>query len=284
MAWFEREPKPIHGSQDKSVRTEGLWLRCEGCHKILWKKKLEVHLNVCPNCKYHFRIDSRARLKLLLDEGSIQIHDSGLTSTDPLSFSAGDRPYKTRLEQAQAVTGLRDAVIHASGTLERQPVFISVLEFSFIGGSMGAAMGEGITRGIEKACQARQPMVVVSGSSGARMMEGTVALMQMAKISSALARFHFLRLPYISVVTDPTTGGVLASFGMLGDLNIAEPGALLALTGARVIEATIGHKIPKDARRSELTLKHGMLDAVVQRKDLKRYIGRALQFMASSDV
>jgi acetyl-CoA carboxylase carboxyl transferase subunit beta len=242
-----------------------------------------VNLNVCPNCKNHFRIDSRARLKLLLDEGSIQIYDSGLTSTDPLNFSADDRPYKMRLQQAQGATGLSDAVINASGTLERQPVFLSVLEFSFIGGSMGAAMGEGITRGIEKACQARQPMIVVSASSGARMMEGTVALMQMAKIASALSRLHFLRLPYISVATDPTTGGVLASLGMLGDLNIAEPGALLALTGARVVEATIGHKIPKEARRSESTLKHGMLDAVVQRKDLKRYIGRALQFMTSSD-
>jgi len=260
------------------VRTEGLWVKCDGCRQIIWKKELEENLNVCPKCNHHFRIDAPARLALLLDEGSYTIQDDKLASTDPLNFS-DTRPYKARLEKSQAATGLKDAIVNAEGTMHGRPVIVSAMEYSFIGGSMGAVVGEAITRAIERALKQKKPIVVVSASGGARMMEGVVSLMQMAKISAALARLDAARVPYISVLTDPTTGGVTASYAMLGDLNIAEPGALIGFAGPRVIEQTIRQKLPEGFQTSEFLLQHGMMDAIVHRKEMKGYIARALEFM-----
>lgn len=260
------------------MRTEGLWVKCDECRQIIWKKELEENLNVCPKCDFHFRIDAQARLALLLDEGSYQIEDLKLASTDPLDFT-DVRPYKERLQKSQANTGLSDAIVNAEGTLQGRPVVITAMEYSFIGGSMGAVVGEAITRAIERSWKQKKPIIVVSASAGARMMEGVISLMQMAKISAALARLDDARVPYISVLTDPTTGGVTASYAMLGDLNIAEPGALIGFAGPRVIEQTIRQKLPEGFQRSEFLLQHGMLDAVVHRKDMKAYIARALDFM-----
>jgi acetyl-CoA carboxylase carboxyl transferase subunit beta len=279
LAWFKRESSEIQANEEKRVRTEGLWVKCEGCRQIIWKKELEDNLNVCPKCDYHFRIDSAQRLMLLLDEDSIETQDESLESTDPLNFS-DTRPYKARLEKSKAASGLKDAIINATGTMNGKPVIVSAMEYSFIGGSMGAVVGEAITRAVERACKDRKPIIVVSASGGARMMEGVVSLMQMAKISAALARLDSAKVPYISVLTDPTTGGVTASYAMLGDLNIAEPGALIGFAGPRVIEQTIRQKLPEGFQTSEFLIKHGMLDAVVHRKDMKSYIARALDFMA----
>jgi acetyl-CoA carboxylase carboxyl transferase subunit beta len=278
LAWFKRESSEIQANEEKRVRTEGLWVKCEGCRQIIWKKELEDNLNVCPKCDYHFRIDSAQRLMLLLDEDSIETQDESLESTDPLNFS-DTRPYKARLEKSKAASGLKDAIINATGTMNSKPVIVSAMEYSFIGGSMGAVVGEAITRAVERACKERKPIIVVSASGGARMMEGVVSLMQMAKISAALARLDSAKVPYISVLTDPTTGGVTASYAMLGDLNIAEPGALIGFAGPRVIEQTIRQKLPEGFQTSEFLVKHGMLDAVVHRKDMKSYITRALDFM-----
>jgi acetyl-CoA carboxylase carboxyl transferase subunit beta len=237
-------------------------------------------LNVCPKCAKHFRIDARTRLALLLDEDEYETFDENLSSTDPLKF-VDLKPYSSRLRQAQHDTGLRDAVINARGKLLGRPVVLSVMEYAFIGGSMGAVVGEMITRAVERALDSHTPLIIVSASGGARMMEGVVSLMQLAKISAALARLDKEKVPYISVLTDPTTGGVTASFAMLGDLNIAEPGALIGFAGPRVIEQTIRQKLPPGFQRSEFLLEHGMLDAVVPRKELKPYIGRALDFMVA---
>jgi acetyl-CoA carboxylase carboxyl transferase subunit beta len=281
MAWFKRESGELDTSGKKTVRTEGLWVKCEGCRQIIWKKDLEENLNVCPKCEKHFRIDARTRLALLLDDNQYETLDGNLSSTDPLKF-VDLKPYSSRLRQAQHDTGLKDAVINAQGKLLGRPVVASVMEYAFIGGSMGAVVGEMITRAVERALGAKTPLIIVSASGGARMMEGVVSLMQLAKISAALARLDKAKVPYISVLTDPTTGGVTASFAMLGDLNVAEPGALIGFAGPRVIEQTIRQKLPAGFQRSEFLLEHGMLDAVVARKELKPYIARALDFMVGS--
>jgi len=281
MAWFKRQPGELDTSGERTVRTEGLWVKCDQCRQIIWKKDLEENLNVCPKCGKHFRIDARARLAQLLDDNQYEVFDCNLVSNDPLKF-VDLKPYSSRLKQAKASTGLKDAIINAQGKLNGRPVIVSSMEYSFIGGSMGGVMGEAITRAIEKALETRRPIIIVSASGGARMMEGVISLMQMAKISAALARLDTARVPYISVLTDPTTGGVTASFAMLGDLNIAEPGALIGFAGPRVIEQTIRQKLPPGFQRSEFLLEHGMLDAVVVRKDLKAYIARALDFMVQA--
>ncbi|MGD0566782.1 MAG: acetyl-CoA carboxylase, carboxyltransferase subunit beta [Candidatus Sulfotelmatobacter sp.] len=280
MAWFKRESGDLNASGAKTVRTEGLWVKCENCRQIIWKKDLEENSNVCPKCDKHFRIDARKRLALLLDDNRYETFDADLSSTDPLKF-VDLKPYSSRLRQAQHDTGLKDAVINAQGKLLGRPVIASVMEYAFIGGSMGAVVGEMITRAVERAADSHTPLVIVSASGGARMMEGVVSLMQLAKISAALARLDKAKVPYISVLTDPTTGGVTASFAMLGDLNIAEPGALIGFAGPRVIEQTIRQKLPAGFQRSEFLLDHGMLDAVVHRKEMKPYIARALDFMAA---
>ena len=280
MAWFKRQSGELEASGEKTVRTEGLWVKCEECRQIIWKKDLEENMNVCPKCEKHFRIDARTRLAQLLDENQYETFDGNLSSTDPLKF-VDLKPYSKRLRQAQEETGLKDAVINAQGKLMGRPVVASVMEYAFIGGSMGAVVGEAITRAVERAAQSRTPLIIVSASGGARMMEGVISLMQLAKISAALARLDQAKVPYISLLTDPSTGGVTASFAMLGDLNIAEPGALIGFAGPRVIEQTIRQKLPPGFQRSEFLLAHGMLDAVVPRKQLKPYIARALDFMVA---
>jgi acetyl-CoA carboxylase carboxyl transferase subunit beta len=278
MAWFKRESGDLDNSGEKRVKTEGLWVKCEGCRQIIWKKDMEENLNVCPKCDKHFRIDARMRLAQLLDDNQYETFDSDISSTDPLKF-VDLKPYWSRLKQAQEDTGLNDAVINAHGKLLGRPVVASVMEYAFIGGSMGAVVGEAITRAVERSADTRMPLIIVSASGGARMMEGVISLMQLAKISAALARLDKAKVPFISLLTDPTTGGVTASFAMLGDLNIAEPGALIGFAGPRVIEQTIRQKLPAGFQRSEFLLQHGMLDAVVPRKQLKPYIARALEFM-----
>jgi acetyl-CoA carboxylase carboxyl transferase subunit beta len=281
MAWFKRQSGELDASGEKKIRTEGLWVKCDSCRQIIWKKDLEDNLNVCPKCDKHFRIDARSRLAQLLDDNQYDIFDDNLVSTDPLKF-VDLKPYASRLKRAQADTELTDAVMNAQGKLNGRPVIMSSMEYAFIGGSMGAVVGEVITRAIEKAGDSKTPLIIISASGGARMMEGVISLMQLAKISAALARLDELKVPYISVLTDPTTGGVTASFAMLGDLNIAEPGALIGFAGPRVIEQTIRQKLPQGFQRSEFLLEHGMLDAVVHRRDLKPYISRALDFMTSA--
>jgi acetyl-CoA carboxylase carboxyl transferase subunit beta len=282
MAWFTRDKSKEKtdagdAGAERKVRTEGLWLKCDGCRQIVWKKALEENQNVCPRCEYHFRIDAHTRLKLLFDDGAFDIHDGELASSDPLAF-VDSKPYSERLAGMKKATSLADAVIAASGKLAGRAVNICSLELKFIGGSMGAVVGEKITRAIERSISTGHPLVIVSASGGARMQEGAVSLMQMAKISAALMYLDERRVPFISVLTDPTTGGVTASFAMLGDLNIAEPGALIGFAGPRVIEQTIRQKLPEGFQRSEFLLKNGMLDAVVKRREMKDYIARSFDF------
>ena len=245
---------------------------------MIWKKDLDANLNVCPKCDRHFRISAEARLNLLFDNEEYEVFDDTLASTDPLQFT-DTKKYSSRLKQAQEASGLQDAILNATGKIEEIPAIVSAMEYSFIGGSMGAVVGEAITRAVERGGEEKKAVIVVSSSGGARMMEGVVSLMQMAKISGALARLDDAGVPYISVLTDPTTGGVTASYAMLGDLNIAEPGALIGFAGPRVIEQTIRQTLPEGFQRSEFLLQHGMLDAVVHRKEMKSYIARALRFM-----
>jgi acetyl-CoA carboxylase carboxyl transferase subunit beta len=280
MAWFKRQSGEVDASGEKKIRTEGLWVKCESCRQIIWKKDLEDNLNVCPKCGKHFRIDARTRLAHLLDDGEYETFSDNLKSTDPLKF-VDLKAYSDRLDKAQEETELNDAVINARGKLNGRDVIVSAMEYNFIGGSMGAVVGEMITRAIEESLKTQRPLIIISASGGARMMEGALSLMQLAKISAALARLDEARIPYISVLTDPTTGGVTASFAMLGDLNIGEPGALIGFAGPRVIEQTIRQKLPPGFQRSEFLLEHGMLDAVVPRKDMKAYIARALEFMTA---
>ena len=277
MAWFRREKQPIQPTEGSRVRTEGLWIKCDGCRQIIWKKDLESAWNVCPRCGFHFRLNAKERLQLLFDDGKYTEQDAGLETTDPLNF-VDLKPYQDRVQRSQQSTGLKDALISAEGRMGDKPVIVCAMEYSFIGGSMGCVVGEMVTRAIERAVAGRLPLVIVSASGGARMMEGTVSLMQMAKISAALARLDEARVPFLSVLTDPTTGGVTASFAMLGDLNIAEPGALIGFAGPRVIEQTIRQKLPPGFQRSEFLLEHGMLDAIVPRQELKDFLVRSLSF------
>jgi acetyl-CoA carboxylase carboxyl transferase subunit beta len=285
MSWFKRDkpsdeklPKLENG--ERKVRTEGLWQKCDGCRQIIWKKDLESNFNVCPKCGAHSRLDALGRIKLLLDDGTYELFDSDLRSSDPLSF-VDSKSYTDRLRAMQEATNLSDALISACGMLDGRPVQVCAMDIRFIGGSMGSVVGEKIARAIDRALQSGTPLVIVSASGGARMQEGAISLMQMAKISASLMRLDEARLPYISVLTDPTTGGVTASYAMLGDLNIAEPGALIGFAGPRVIEQTIRQKLPEGFQRAEFLLKHGMLDAVVPRLELKPYISKALKFFAA---
>jgi acetyl-CoA carboxylase carboxyl transferase subunit beta len=282
MAWFKREKKSIEQAtppEERKVRTEGLWVKCESCGTIVFRKDLEANLLVCPKCDFHFKMNAKQRLEMLLD-GRWTEHDAGMTSTDPLQF-VDTKPYATRLKEARKKLGMNDAVITAEGQLAGRPVVICAMEFGFIGGSMGAVVGEKVTRGVELAMDTRQPLIVISCSGGARMMEGTISLMQLAKVSAALARLDDAKVPYISVLTDPTTGGVTASFAMLGDLNIGEPGALIGFAGPRVIEQTIRQTLPDGFQRSEFLLEHGFLDAVVPRKELKSFIASSFDLLLS---
>jgi acetyl-CoA carboxylase carboxyl transferase subunit beta len=282
MAWFKRDKKSIDQAtppEERRVRTEGLWVKCESCRTIVFRKDLEANLLVCPKCQFHFKMGAKQRLEMLLD-GRWTEHDARMTSTDPLRF-VDTKPYAARLREARKKLGMCDAIITAEGQLNGRPIVCCAMEFNFIGGSMGAVVGEKVTRGIELALDTRQPLVIVSCSGGARMMEGTISLMQLAKVSAALAKLDEAKVPYISVMTDPTTGGVTASFAMLGDLNIAEPGALIGFAGPRVIEQTIRQKLPDGFQRSEFLLEHGFLDAVVPRKEIKNFIANSLDLLLS---
>ena len=280
MAWFKKTRKPIASATAESRVPEGLMVKCPGCAQIIYNKDLEKNLNVCPKCAHHFRISAAERLAALLDDGQWSEHFPNLTSTDPLTFT-DTKPYRDRLKSSIASTGLMDAVIIATGTLDGLDVVVAAMEYSFIGGSMGVVVGEKITRAAEMALERRIPLIIVSCSGGARMMEGALSLMQMAKVSAALARLDRAKLPYVSVLTDPTTGGVTASFAMLGDLNIAEPRALIGFAGPRVIEQTIRQKLPEGFQRSEFLVDHGMIDLIVDRREMKSTIARALRFMGA---
>lgn len=280
MTWFKREKKPIENPtpvEERRVRTEGMWTKCNACRAIIWKKDLETNWEVCPKCDYHFRLGARRRLELLLDDEHWTEFDAQLASSDPLKFS-DSRPYAQRLKEAQKKTGITDAILTAEGKINGRPVICCSMEFAFIGGTMGAVVGEKVARAIERCLSQKLPLIIVSCSGGARMMEGAVSLMQLAKVSAALARLDESRVPFISVITDPTTGGVTASYAMLGDLNIAEPGALIGFAGPRVIEQTIRQKLPEGFQTAEFLLEHGFLDAVVSRTQLKSYISQSLDF------
>jgi acetyl-CoA carboxylase carboxyl transferase subunit beta len=280
VAWFRREPAPLAPRPSTESRVpEGLWVKCGSCKEILYRKDVLKNLSVCPKCAFHFRISARERLDTLFD-GAWEEFDRGLVSGDPLRFR-DSKPYADRLRAGKAKTDSYDALVSAVGALGGRRTVIGAMEYGFIGGSMGVVVGEKVTRCIERALEERLPLVVVSCSGGARMMEGTLSLMQMAKISAALARLHEAKLPFVSVLTDPTTGGVTASYAMLGDLNIAEPGALIGFAGPRVIEQTIRQKLPEGFQRSEFLLEHGMLDMVVDRRELKKALVRSLSLLLS---
>jgi acetyl-CoA carboxylase carboxyl transferase subunit beta len=280
MAWFKKTRKPIASSTaEKPSRVpEGLWVKCPGCTQLIYNKDLETSLNVCPKCGHHFRIGAVERLKALFDDPEYTEHFATLSSNDPLQFT-DTKPYRDRLKASQASSGLKDSVIVATGRLDGIEVVVAAMEYSFIGGSMGVVAGEKITRAVEMALDQRHPVIIISCSGGARMMEGALSLMQMAKVSAALARLDRARVPFISVLTDPTTGGVTASFAMLGDLNIAEPKALIGFAGPRVIEQTIRQKLPEGFQTSEFLVERGMLDLIVDRRDMKATLSRALRFM-----
>jgi acetyl-CoA carboxylase carboxyl transferase subunit beta len=279
MAWFKKRtgPLPAPKEGEKTVRTEGLFTKCESCREIIWNKDLQANEMVCPKCSHHFKIGAQERLQLLYDDGKFETYGMDIRSTDPLGF-VDRKPYSKKLASARSATGLNDAMVNAIGKIGGRAALISAMEYTFIGGSMGSVMGEMVTLAAERAAAEKLPLLIVSASGGARMHEGALSLMQMAKISAALAYLDDAHLPFISLLTDPTTGGVTASFAMLGDLNIAEPNALIGFAGPRVIEQTIRQKLPKGFQRSEFLLQHGMLDAIVDRRDLRDYLINALNF------
>ena len=281
MAWFKKARKPIAAPDKASRVPEGLWVKCPECDAIIYTRDLFKSLSVCTKCSHHFRLTARERLLMLFDGEHWVEHDAALKSNDPLRFT-DTKPYRNRLDASEKATGLADAIIVGLGRIDGREAVVAAMEYAFIGGSMGVVMGEKIVRAAETALARRLPLIIVSCSGGARMMEGTLSLMQMAKISAALARLDRARLPFISVLTDPTTGGVTASFAMLGDFNIAEPKALIGFAGPRVIEQTIRQKLPEGFQRSEFLLERGMLDLVVDRRELKATIARTLRFMLPS--
>jgi acetyl-CoA carboxylase carboxyl transferase subunit beta len=282
MAWFKRETDKIGAPappEERTVKTEGIFVKCENedCSATIYRKDLKANLSVCPTCGYHFRLNSRERLQMLFDGGQYAERDADIAPTDPLKF-IDKTPYADKLLAYQKKTGMLDALLTGEGKMGGRAVVICAMEFNFMGASMGSVVGEKITRAIEYCIEKRLPLIVVSCSGGARMQEGALSLMQMAKISAALARLDDVRLPYVSLLTDPTTGGVTASYAMLGDFNIAEPGALIGFAGPRVIEQTIRQKLPKGFQRSEFLLDHGMLDAVVDRRELRDFLINILSF------
>jgi len=285
MAWFSKKTKRIESvpPEERVVTTENVFIKCDGCEAHLYKRELEDGLQVCKHCGYHFRIGARDRLALLFDDGKFEEIDGEVISIDPLGF-VDSKPYSERLAAATDSSGLPEAIISARGSVGDHPVVAGAMDMSFIGGSMGSAVGEKVTRLIERAMREHSAVVIFSASGGARMQEGTLSLMQMAKISAALAALDEARLPFISVLTDPTTGGVTASFAMLGDVILAEPKALIGFAGPRVIEQTIRQKLPKDFQRSEFLLGHGMVDDIVDRRELRNHIIRLLNFMMNPEI
>jgi acetyl-CoA carboxylase carboxyl transferase subunit beta len=285
MAWFSKKNKRIEAvpPEERVVKTENVFVKCEECEAHLFKGELDDGQQVCKHCGYHFRIGARERLSLLFDEGEFEELDTEVISIDPLEF-VDSKPYTERLTQARDTSGLPEAIVNARGTVGDHPVVAGAMDMTFIGGSMGSAVGEKVTRLIERAMRDHCAVIIFSASGGARMQEGTLSLMQMAKISAALAALDEARLPFISVLTDPTTGGVTASFAMLGDVIIAEPKALIGFAGPRVIEQTIRQKLPKDFQRSEFLLDHGMIDAIVDRREVRDYVVKLLNFMMNPEI
>jgi acetyl-CoA carboxylase carboxyl transferase subunit beta len=283
MSWFKKTDKPKlpDPGEERTVRTEGLFIKCPACEQMLFKREVEDNLNVCTKCGHHRRINAISRLKMTLDDEQWHEFDSHLASNDPLHFT-DTKSYRNRLEEMEKSTGMFDAIISVQGKVGGHPSIVCAMELSFVGGSLGSVVGEKITRAIERAIETESALIIFSASGGARMQEGAISLMQMAKISAALARLDEARLPFISVLTDPTTGGVTASYAMLGDLNIAEPGTLIGFAGPRVIEQTIKQKLPEGFQRAEFLLQHGMLDAVVERKSLKEFLVCSLDFMTNN--
>ncbi len=281
MSWFRRSKENIASETQKKEMPDGLWTKCEQCGEIIHKTELGKALFTCPKCSTHFRVGSKEYLEILLDPGSFKESDRRMRSGDPLKFTDTKR-YRDRVADAIKKTGLFDAVRWGTGEIEKKPVVICVMDFSFIGGSMGSVVGEKIGRAIDKAWKTRIPLIIVSSSGGARMMEGALSLMQMAKTAAKLARLADAAVPYISLMTDPTTGGVTASFAMLGDINIAEPGALIGFAGPRVIKQTIGKDLPPGFQRSEFVLDHGFVDMIVHRKDLKATIAQLLTYVTNA--
>jgi len=277
MAWFRKEHEPLPAQEQESRVPEGLYVKCNGCKETIYRKEVVTNQAVCPRCAFHFRISARERLSLLCDTVWEEF-DQNLASSDPLHFK-DTKLYADRLQDSKAKTDCYDALVSAVGTMGGLSTVMAVMEYGFIGGSMGVVVGEKVTRAIERAIRERLPLLVVSCSGGARMMEGTLSLMQMAKISAALARLDSARLPFVSLMTDPTTGGVTASFAMLGDLNLSEPGALIGFAGPRVIEQTIRQKLPEGFQRAEFLLEHGMLDMVVDRRNLKATLVKSFRFL-----
>ncbi len=279
MAWFKKDKTPLAQSEAKKVKVpEGLWTKCQSCSEVIISKEIEKNLNVCPKCNHHFRVSARQRFDLLLDEGSFVEYDQDLVSVDFLKFK-DSKSYQDRINAAVAKGGSKDAIICGEGSIEATPVQIAIFDFSFMGGSMGSVVGEKITRAIERALDKHTPVIIVSASGGARMQESILSLMQMAKTSAALAKLREKGLPFISVLTDPTTGGVTASFAMLGDINIAEPKALIGFAGPRVIEQTIRQKLPEGFQRAEYLLEHGMVDIIVERKDMRPTLSKILKML-----
>ncbi len=277
MAWFRKSKAPIVPIETKKhTMPEGVWKKCPNCQEIIYAKEIERNLNVCPKCDYHFRISARERIALILDEGSFVEMDATMKSVDFLDFKDSKR-YKDRLKAATKKCGSTSALVSGTGTIEELAVVVAVFDFAFMGGSMGSVVGEKITRAIERALAERCPCIVFSSSGGARMQESILSLMQMAKSSAALSRLKEAGLPFVSVLTDPTTGGVTASFAMLGDINMAEPRALIGFAGPRVIEQTIRQKLPDGFQRSEYLLEHGMVDMIVRRPEMKQRLAQILR-------
>ncbi len=279
MAWFKKDKTPLVQSEGKKVKVpEGLWTKCSNCGEVIISKEIEKNLNVCTKCGHHFRISARQRFDLLLDSGSFVEYDQNMVSVDSLEFK-DSKSYQDRINAAVAKGGSKDAIICGSGRIEGTSVQLAVFDFSFMGGSMGSVVGEKITRAIERALDEHTPVIIISASGGARMQESILSLMQMAKTSAALAKLRERGLPFISVLTDPTTGGVTASFAMLGDINIAEPKALIGFAGPRVIEQTIRQKLPEGFQRAEYLLDHGMVDLIVERKDMRQTLSKILKML-----
>lgn len=286
-AWFKKKEFKLKGlkgtgSEDGVKVPKGLWVKCDHCGEIIYKKEVVANLHVCPKCSYHFRISAMERINLIFDEGSFEEYDANLKATDPLVFK-DLKSYKDRLKSAWKSKVAKDAMISGLGTIDGQRTSIAVFEFSFMGGSMGSVVGEKITRAMERGLEYGCPVIVVSSSGGARMHEGVLSLMQMAKTSQAIRKLREAGVPYISILTDPTTGGVTASFAMLGDINIAEPRALIGFAGPRVIEQTIRQKLPEGFQRAEYLLEHGMIDMIVERKDLKNKLSTVIRLLTSQN-
>jgi len=279
MDWFRRSKENIDAETQKREVPDGLWTKCEHCGEIVHKTELEKNLHTCPKCNAHFRIGSKEYFDLILDEGSFKEYDRKMRSSDPLKF-ADTKRYRDRIPEAIKKTGLYDAARWGTGAIGKHPVVVVAMDFTFIGGSMGSVVGEKVGRAIDRAWKTKTPLVVISSSGGARMMEGALSLMQMAKTSAKLARLAEARIPCISILTDPTTGGVTASFAMLGDVNIGEPGALIGFAGPRVIKQTIGKDLPPGFQRAEFLLEHGFLDMVVDRKEMKTTVATLLSHLA----